>query len=680
MDAANSRSKIASGVYQGTHARSVKHFSPEIQGLRAVAVVLVLIFHFWPSQLPGGYVGVDVFFVLSGYLITGMIWRELLETGQLSCLDFYSRRLRRLMPLALAVLAVTFAAMFWFLPRSRWTETSLEIAASAIYMQNWMLAWIAGDYLAAEAAASPVQHYWSLSIEEQYYIAWPLIVIAVTKLSKRFGWPLEAGMLVSLTAVFLTSLAISVQVTSIDETRAYFVTHTRMWEIAMGGILAITIVRFQLIPLLRLFLFCFGILAILTAAFTFSDKTAFPGYAALLPTFGTVLIIVSGKLEFGLFRGLNAKWIRWIGDRSYSIYLWHWPILVFYLATGRSVGWLEGSAMLIITILISHFSYTFIEQRFRYPQVASERSTLALGTTAALLCALIPSTFAQVTNTKTDRQNLQTAEQLMRYPGPAALVDGVDVPHGVPFLPSLETLRNDIPVVYKGEGCHQNQRDSNPKHCILGAKDAPTTVAIFGDSHAAQWFPALARVSKKKNWRLISLTKSACPFARIEPSKDKPNVSCKKWRENVIRWLKHNHVDIVFTSQSRQPSVSNQELLSGIQSVWSELLADGIIVVGIEDTPRFNFEPGDCLSEDPSKCFATRDEALPKRKLEDAASSFPGLYVLDLTDGICGPHTCEAVVGNIIVLRDTHHLTATYSAALAPYFLSLFDAATRSPP
>ena len=210
---------------------------PEIQGLRAVAVGLVLLFHIWPAFMPGGYVGVDVFFVISGYLMTGLLVRSAMRDGSVSLIDFYSRRARRLLPAATTVLAASFLATFAFLPQTRWLETVPQIAASALYVQNWALARSAVDYLGAENAASPVQHYWSLSIEEQFYFIWPLVVIAALHFARRFGVSLRRTLLVALGLIFVGSLAASIYITAQDPARAYFVTHTRIWELALGGLL-----------------------------------------------------------------------------------------------------------------------------------------------------------------------------------------------------------------------------------------------------------------------------------------------------------------------------------------------------------------------------------------------------------------------------------------------------------
>jgi peptidoglycan/LPS O-acetylase OafA/YrhL len=645
-----------------TPERSVKS---EIQGLRAIAVGLVLIFHVWPWALPGGYVGVDVFFVISGYLITGLLVRDAMRDGRISLLDFYSRRARRLLPAATAVLFATFAGMLVFLPKARWEETAIQIAASALYVQNWVLAWLSGDYLGAENAASPVQHYWSLSIEEQFYVVWPLVMIAAIAASRRLGLPMRRVFLAALATIFASSFALSLALTAQDAAQAYYVTHTRMWELAMGGMLALTIHRWRAGMAVRCAMLVFGLGAIAWSAFAYSRTTAFPGYAALLPTLGSVLVIMAGEVRAGRFHGLDAGWLSWVGDRSYSIYLWHWPLIVFYVAGAGQIGLVEGIGLVALTLAISHLSYHYIEQPWRHAKGRGEWRPLAYGATSIAACVLISVTISYGISSKIQPA---IAASDPDYPGPAALLTGAAVPEGVEPLPSLAALRRDLPVVYQGEACHQNQRDSDPKHCVLGDPMGEKTVAITGDSHAAQWVPGLERLAIANGWRLVTLTKSACALARVELRiSGGPYPSCAKWRENAIDWIKQNGVDIVFTSQSRYEYIDAVDMSEGLRSVWMELMDAGVQVVPIHDTPWMPFEPGDCLAGDIRLCAAPRAEVEASRVMHTAAEALPEIEVLDLTNAICGPESCEAVVGNLIVWRDRHHLTATYATALAPY-------------
>ena len=298
-------------------------FRPDIQGLRAVAVIAVLLFHVWPDVVPGGFIGVDVFFVISGFLITGLLLREIESSGSISLLRFYERRVRRLLPAAVFVLLVV-ALATPLLPEVRWAETAVAIAASALYVENWHLAWLAVDYFGAEEPASPVQHYWSLSIEEQFYVVWPLVMIGVASFALHTAHDLRKCLFIALAGISAGSLAASIALTDATPETAYFITHTRIWELGLGGLLAFA-------PPLAWsrrgneLARAAGIAAILIACFAFSPGTAFPGFAAILPTAGAALMILAGPANGGWSteRLLALRPMQYLGDTSYSIYLWH---------------------------------------------------------------------------------------------------------------------------------------------------------------------------------------------------------------------------------------------------------------------------------------------------------------------------------------------------------------------
>lgn len=368
----------------------------------------------------------DVFFVISGYLITGLLVRTAERAGRISLLDFYSRRARRLLPAATAVLAASFAGMFVFLPEARWEETAIQIAASALYVQNWVLAWLSVDYLGAENAASPVQHYWSLSIEEQFYFIWPLVMIAAIFVARQFGLSLRRTFIVALSLIFAASLAASIYLTAQEPARAYFVTHTRMWELALGGLLALSIHRAHWVKgRTSILMALVGISAILWSAVFYSPATAFPGIAALVPTLGTAAIILAGDVQLGFVRGLNTRLLTWLGDRSYSIYLWHWPLIVFYTARHETIGLMDGIGLIAVTLVLSHFSYEYIEQRYRHAKVKGEWKPLGYGLASIAACVAAAGTLhysvASQATTHTDIAD-------PRYPGPATLLAAAPVP------------------------------------------------------------------------------------------------------------------------------------------------------------------------------------------------------------------------------------------------------------
>lgn len=630
----------------------------DIQGLRAVAVLLVLIYHVWPNALPGGYIGVDVFFVISGYLIVGSLVKELEREGKISLVAFYRRRAKRLMPAALVVLGVVLVATTLWLPPARWEDTFFQIVSSALYVQNWYLSWASVDYLAAENAPSPVMHYWSLSIEEQFYILWPLVMVVVswaltrTKLEARnvVGWV--------LVGVFFLSLASSVLVTEKSPAQAYFFSHTRFWEIAAGGLIGVWLPEVKLSDRVRAALSAVGLSLILWAGFSYGD-VPFPGWAALVPVFGAALILVGGEFELGRFKGIDTPPLRYVGDISYSLYLWHWPIIIFYTVWKGDVDGVSGVVVILVALIVSHLSYRYIEERFRYRSVTLAMGPLVSGFVGMALVAgcslllyvvIMPTARPEAVNT-----NVITAD----YPGPAALVDNLEVPDDVPLLPAPAHLLRDRSVVYD-TGCHQNQNSAEVATCVFGAENESFTVAVIGSSHSVNWLPAVELLAAKNKWRVVSITKSGCRFQSDAPE------ACEKWHENVVAYLRDNKPDLVVVGESvrKDDDTGLQERIAARLSRITQL---GVPVVGISPTPRLRKLPADCLPDRVTECDVPRETAVQANAFEVAQQRLQDVYVIDMMDTLCSESTCSAVVGNVVVFRDLHHLTATYSRALAPH-------------
>src|ERR687897_977248 len=355
-------------------------FRPDVEGLRAVAVGVVLLYHAGVPFAPGGYVGVDVFFVISGYLITGLLLIASEKTGTLSLARFYSRRAKRLLPMTVVVLgAVVLVVGMW--PRFdpvRMDEVSLGVVASGLYVMNWLLAARATDYFAAGLQASPVQHFWTLAVEEQFYLIWPALLLVTAWWSRRAGWSLRPALAAAFAAVTIASLTYSVYATQLQAGAAYFSTLTRGWELALGGMLA-------LVPASRLrrqprwvayALGWAGLGAIAFATFRFNDGTLFPGYAALVPTLGTAAIIAAGIGSTVTFAGparlLTLGPVRHVGRISYSWYLWHWPPLVFAATLWGKLSPLEGVGVLAASYVPAVLSNRLVERPFLHSKTLTQ--------------------------------------------------------------------------------------------------------------------------------------------------------------------------------------------------------------------------------------------------------------------------------------------------------------------
>lgn len=646
-------------------------FRPEIQGLRAIAVLSVVLFHIWPDLVPGGYVGVDVFFVISGYLITSMLFRELQSEGSISLLRFYERRVRRLLPAATFVLLAILVAMPLLLPASRWVETAAGVVASALYVENWRLAWLAVDYLGAENVPSPVQHYWSLSVEEQFYIVWPLLMMGAGALAAKIG-RLRTAVLASMAAIIAASFISSVWITARSSETAYFVTHTRMWELGVGAMLALAVLpdfSLRTREMMRLG----GLAAIVTACFAFSTKTAFPGYAALLPTLGCALIIAAGSKSgrVSVQRLLELPPAQYLGDISYSVYLWHWPIIIFFLSyRPGAIPVFEGAGILAASIVLSHLSKTYIEDPFRHPRPGKALRTVGYGVVSIAACVTVSGLFIAAASYQ------GAAGEPEQYPGAAALLHKAPIPKVDAPIPALSGLKGDLPAAYKDK-CHLRPDVTDPKPCVFGDPEAQFHVALVGDSHAASWIPALDEAGKVRRWRVTSHTKSGCALSKeMLTIRGKPYTACKKWGEQTIANLLADRPDIIIMTQSSGARIYGsagerdpEAAANSIMSLWADFRAAGIKVVAVRDTPRLPFDPGECLSKNPG-CTVNRKEhdVFPLADPLILAAGEMGVPLIDMTDALCTDKECPMVIGNVVVWRDWHHTTATYSRTLADVF------------
>lgn len=654
----------------------------EIQGLRALAVVAVLIFHIWPSSLSGGYIGVDVFFVISGYLITALLLRELQSTGTISLTNFYARRIRRLLPAATLVIVVV-AMLTPVMPSITWESVSVDIVASIFYVQNWWLASQAVDYLAEGNAPGMLQHYWSLSVEEQYYIIWPLLIVIVSTLlfkCKRFINASIAGLIV---LIAILSFGYSIYLSHARPELAYFSTFTRIWELAIGGILAVFALKLNSIPnAVKASLTFSGLLLILIACLTFDTSTVFPGYSALLPTIGAAMVIIGGKTDYKLsgYHFLSLKPMQYIGNISYSLYLWHWPIIVLVHQFYSEISLLTGLAIIVVAIVLSHLTKVFVEDKYRYAGQKGSKAVFPLGITfgSFALCIVAASMIwlsSDIDPSKPESLSIQDLKILLEQ----------QYNPDKPTVPSLENARKDNPDVYKFK-CHVDQISAEPLSCEFGDKGAPYTVALVGDSHAAHWLPSLQQLlNDKKDWRIITFTKSACTFNGQPVSKGENNYpSCTVWNKNVMSQLKQISPDIVVTSQSsghralgaENNKHSHRLLADGLLSHWSELDQLGINVVVIRDTPWMKVDVPKCLSSvgtSIASCSTAVEDSVRNDSILVAMESKPNVTFLDFNEKLCGDDICSPVHGQVLIWRDRHHLTVTYARTLADGFEPILD-------
>jgi peptidoglycan/LPS O-acetylase OafA/YrhL len=679
-DAALPRARTTEEIHPSPARHGIR---PEIQALRALAVSLVVAWHLWPDDVPGGFVGVDVFFAISGYLITSLLLRELDATGRVSLRDFWARRARRILPAALTVVAACAAATALVVPLTDWSQFFGDFRASALYIQNWHLAAAAVDYFHADDAPSPVQHFWSLAVEEQFYLVWPALLLLARRRRVILGVAL---------ALTLSSLVYSVRHTAADPADAYFATTTRGWELGAGALLAMLpmATRPRLAPALA------GLPAIGVAAAVYSTDTAFPGIAAALPVLGAVAVIRGGDA----LPMLRARPLQHIGDLSYAIYLWHWPLIVLApYALGRALDTPTRLGIIMLTLLLSMLSKRLVEDPIRFSRrLAAHGGRLTFAGALAASLAVLAFVGVGTDHVRAEvRQAAQVTQKTLAHKpkcfgaaarDPKRTCTPVKLSKTVVPTPVQAPKMDNAP-------CEVVETKGRVRVCAFGAAAAPgvRTVALIGDSHASHWRSAMAALVKDKGWRGLSITHTSCPYSAATAVIDEPGrTQCVEWKKQLAQWLgKHPEVDTVFfgahsggevvVPKGRTPWSAQ---VNGYTNAWKALPESVAHIAVFRDTPKMRSATMDCVQsaldkhKDAGKaCAQPRGRALERDPEAVAAAHFAGsrVHLIDMTRYVCDPSKCYPVVGGALVFKDIHHLTSVFADSLGPYVERQVDAA-----
>jgi peptidoglycan/LPS O-acetylase OafA/YrhL len=696
-----------------------RKFRPDIEGLRAVAVVAVVLSHLGLS-FPGGYIGVDVFFVISGFLITRQLAGEYTATGRVRFLAFYSRRAKRILPAASVVIIATIVACrVWDSPLTVRSD-ALDGLFSAFSGINWRIAAQGANYFSLGTPPSPFEHFWSLSVEEQFYFVWPALIVAV-------GWLLgrRLGQLRSLITTLLIisagSLYLSIETTTSSPTWAYFGSQTRVWELAVGALIAVTIEFWNRLPMVLASLMSWaGLIVIAISCFAFSDSTVYPGSAVVAPVLGSALVIAAGVPGWTGTSELLLKLrpFQFVGNISYSWYLTHWPFLmVLPMALNHALPRADKYFVLGGSFVLAVALYYLVERPIRTRPVLLRQPNLGLTLGGIMVMASVIVALLVAGNTglpaRVDGSSGAQAEVPSGPSGPSGL-SGSSGPSAakssgppkatVATIKSLVSAGAKLTVLPATTPTLSAAATDHPKtdiclepdtvdtltpdaHCTFGDKTATKTIALVGDSHADQWVPTMSAFGNAYGYKVVEIAKSGCP-AGVYPTfvdtlTKRVYSSCNDYKTQLFAHLKVLKPQIVIVADYLRTVAGDP---SGLVTAIQNYEASGAHVIFLEDTPdpsKIGSVPA-CLAKNTTsvqKCalnrFAadTRLDGFAQRKNEAAAAAAAGAIVIDPTDWFCTAATCPPVINGMVVYSDGSRVTATYARWLAPVLEAKLKAA-----
>ncbi|MEU3015488.1 acyltransferase family protein [Nocardia asteroides] len=651
----------------------------DLDGLRGVAIALVVAFHVWAGRVSGG---VDVFLVLSGFFFTGAVVRGVERRGGVAAGATARRTLRRLLPSLVVVLAAIGVATVVLRPYTQLGETAAQTLSTMFYAQNWYLATAELDYLAPDPSVSPLQHLWSMSVQGQFYVL-IVAVLAGWAWLRRRGAAGRPALLGALLALGLLSFWYATVGTAQHQAWTYYDSVARGWELLAGAALAVAAPWLRIPPRLRALAAAAGLLMVLACGPIFDGANQFPGVAALWPVAAACLVIASGfgavSMSAWPNRMLAGRVCTELGAVAYPLYLWHWPILIFYLAeSGRAhAGLVDGLIVIAVSLVLAYATTRWIETPLRLPSGGHERvagrarpAGLLVGAlTVTVLVAAVGWQVVLRANPAVPPQALDT----QRYPGAAALLSGAEY-SPEPMRPTVFEGQADTPPPTT-DGCITPNREV--RTCIYGDPAGTRSIAVVGGSHSEHWIPALELLGAEYGIRVISYLKEGCPVTLADqPSyAEWPFPECHEWSQEVLDRLAAEPPDWVLTLSTRyRKDGLGDEVPGEYLEVWSALQDRGLNVLALRDTPRLRrdgvlYRATDCLAHrgTADSCGLDRADALADHDpATEPAAGYPNVYLLDLSDAVCRPQRCRVVEGNVLIYRDEHHLTASYARSLAP--------------
>ncbi|MCG1009952.1 acyltransferase [Salinicoccus sp. ID82-1] len=647
-----------------------KQFRPEIEGLRIVAALLVAIYHIWMQRVSGG---VDVFFVVSGFLITASLLSKAGKNGTVNFFDFILGLAKRLLPAALIVLFTVIIASYFLLPETQWNQTIGEVFASLFYYENWQLALSNTDYLDQTNEKSPVQHFWAMSIQGQFYIIWFFIIISALWISQKFTRNIRKTLFIILAVLTLASLSYSVHITATNQPWAYFDTGARVWEFALGGILFLFITRIRLSSALSSAAGWLGFIALISCGLLLDVGGQFPGLIAFWPVLAAILVLAAGQnpTRFGVEKFLGSKPMMKLGGYSYGLYLWHWPILAFYYAVmeTRNVPVHHGILIILASFMLSFAVTTIIEKPIRSIKEKNRYHSKAI---AALVIVAVPVFVANTLWSGSIKEDVaaSTAEGSEEFPGALAIVNDLDISYdeNTELLPSPANLDINMAITYE-VGCHHEEGQEELPVCEYGELENPEyEVVLVGGSHVVPWLSTIQTFAEEEKIKIYNITKISCRFNGTGTGEDMSE-ECPEWNQMAKEKVIELAPDLVIVNTDigipTSPVVEPERV-----ELYREFDTHGLEIFGIRNNPRPLFDMNVCA--DPAnieheECSIVAEEYVPMPSKWDRVENKPSnVTEYDYSEYFCPDDTCPAIIGKRIVYFDGFHMSRSYAESLGP--------------
>ncbi|WP_415395001.1 acyltransferase family protein [Rhodococcus globerulus] len=664
---------------ESPHKPRTRQYREDLNGLRGLAIALVVVFHVWFGKVSGG---VDVFLVLSGYFFVGSLVRRAEAGGSLNPLPAFKRVFVRLFPPIAAVTFLTAAAALVLLPRTRWAGLADELTAVLGFFQNWQLALTSSDYLAADGSVSPLQHLWSMAVQGQFYLVAIAVVLVVASCVSRTRPELLRPTLTLVFGAFaVASFTYAAVMSGHDQAWNYYDSAARLWEPSVGALAALMLTRWNITrvgawPLaLKTVLGIAGLASILLCGFFLDGAEQFPGPWTLVPTLAAIALIVSGEgNKTWTAQVLAHPVLSQLGSFAFALYLVHWPILVFALVvTGRpEAGFVGGTLIIAASLAVAYGLRMAAEVPIERDAPARRPILLASVVGAAVIVTGMFGWQAYVGSQSTGQRAADTLD-IPTHPGALTLTDGVSVPQAS-MVPSIFDAPLDLPITTL-DGCISDFQQIDIVTCTYGDVTADRTIALAGGSHSEHWITALDELGRRNGFRVDTYLKMGCPLVAGESPDVSDVPDCAPWSSAVIDRLAATTPDFVFTTASRpSPDGPGDVTPEAYVEVWHELEQSGVQVLAIRDTPWLHhdgvpYRAIDCLATATSAdhCALPRADMLSDiNPAWEAIAELSNVALLDLSDGVCGPDLCRVTEGNVLVYHDSHHLTASYVRTLTP--------------